>query len=50
MRLIIELIVDCIRCGRSVTIYSNKIEVVGNPLVDWRPTKTGWICPKHGEE
>lgn len=52
MNLVIELIVDCIRCAASVTVYSNKKPVLGNPLYNWTPTKTGWICPwpKHKEE
>lgn len=50
MKLVIELLVDCMRCAASVVVYSNKTEIEGNPLVDWTPTKTGWICPKHKEE
>lgn len=50
VKLEIELLVDCIRCSVSVVVYSNQTEVVGNPLVGWTPTKTGWICPKHKEE
>lgn len=46
MRLVIELIVDCMRCAKSVTIYSTKTEITGNPLAEWKPTKTGWLCPE----